>query len=150
MLFIINPRQQLVFVVIWIPNFLFNSWDFNGVTRTHIITSTIKTWFHITLKRYDTCRCLRTNRKLMPKATNFWMILVLEGLQRVDSRTKANVGWPDLALASTMYFPKYPVPPMIRTLLFASIGICLSAGNIILQRERESRWQFEFESNIWE
>lgn len=37
-----------------------------------------------------------------------------DGLEIVDSRTRAKVGWPALALASTMNFPIHPVPPITR------------------------------------
>jgi hypothetical protein len=43
--------------------------------------------------------------------------LDLAGLERLDFLTRAKVGWPALALASTMNFPMYPVPPMNRILL---------------------------------
>ena len=49
------------------------------------------------------------------------MISDLEGFETVDSLTRAKVGWPDLALAATMNFPMYPVPPMMRILLFSDI-----------------------------
>lgn len=39
----------------------------------------------------------------------------------MDSLTKTKVGWPAAALASTMNFPMYPVPPMIKILLFPPI-----------------------------
>ena len=68
---------------------------------------------------------LRTKTRLTPKSLNFWMIGDFAGLERVDSRTRAKVGWPALALASTMNFPMVPVPPMTKILVVAmAIGNC--------------------------
>jgi len=50
------------------------------------------------------------------------MTLDLPGLERVESLTRTEVGWPALALASTMNFPMYPVPPMNKILLFVAIA----------------------------
>ena len=46
----------------------------------------------------------------------------LSGLEAVFSLTNAKVGRPTFALSSTMYFPMYPVPPIIKILLFRAIG----------------------------
>lgn len=59
--------------------------------------------------------------KLTPESLKLWMSCDFSGLERVDSRTKTKVGWPAAAAAATMNFPMYPVPPIIRILLFPAI-----------------------------
>lgn len=59
---------------------------------------------------------------MTPKLLKLSMIAALLGSETVLSRTNANVGCPALALASTIYFPMYPVAPMTRILLFTAIS----------------------------
>ena len=61
--------------------------------------------------------------KVTPEFLNSWMSFPLTGSAIVVSLTRAKVGWPDFALAWTTNFPMYPVPPMIRILLFSAIAI---------------------------
>ena len=63
-----------------------------------------------------------TMRKLTPRFLKLSMTLDLPGLERVESLTRTEVRWPALALASTMNFPMYPVPPMNKILLFVAIA----------------------------
>ncbi|MFS7973236.1 hypothetical protein Hanom_Chr09g00854281 [Helianthus anomalus] len=51
------------------------------------------------------------------------MSLAFSGCLVVFSLTKTKVGFPSFALASTMNFPMYPVPPMIKILLFCAIDM---------------------------
>lgn len=62
-------------------------------------------------------------RMVTPDFLNPSTSWALAGSERVLSLSKAKVGWPDLALASTMNLPMYPVPPIIRILLFSAILI---------------------------
>lgn len=44
-------------------------------------------------------------------------------LDGADFPTRAKVGWPDFALASTTNFPMSAVTPITRTLLFLAIAV---------------------------
>lgn len=55
-----------------------------------------------------------TYSTLTPKFLNISISFPLTGSEAVLSLTKAKVGCPAFTLASTIYFPMYPVPPMIK------------------------------------
>lgn len=59
---------------------------------------------------------------MTPEFLKLSMIGDFEGFEREDSLTRAKVGWPALTAAGTIYLPIYPVPPMIRILLFPAIS----------------------------
>ena len=92
-------------------------------------------------------KLLRTKRRLTPKVLNVWMMDDFDGSERVDSRTRAKVGWPALALASTMNFPTNPVAPIIRILLVPtfSIGNKQCFNTEILWKIRERLWKIREE-----
>ena len=55
-----------------------------------------------------------TWRSVTPELLKLLMSLDSSGLEAVFSLTNAKVGCPAFALSSTMYFPMYPVPPIIK------------------------------------
>lgn len=54
---------------------------------------------------------------MTPKDLKLSISCDLAGLVRVASLTSTKVGCPNFALASTMNFPMYPVPPTLRILV---------------------------------
>lgn len=83
---------------------------------------------------------IRTCSRVTPKLLKLSMSFPLTGSLRLLSLTRAKVGWPSFALASTMNFPMYPVPPIIRILLFAAIGFFFSVFFLLAEQAEFSNY----------
>ena len=76
------------------------------------------------LKTHPQCgelEFVHTWRSVTPELLKLSMSLDFSGLEVVFSLTNAKVGCPAFTLSSTMYLPMYPVPPIIKILLFWAI-----------------------------